>query len=207
MQQSIVDSPENKAAFEWMVDGMERGISDLHSFQSPMSVFPSEAAAMRIGIYARVLAANETGVNYDVTVLPQGPDGTRFSPVIANSWMISNSTTDEKAEAAWEWIKYWVTEDDVQKEWAALGEAVPVKKSVANSDLFLETGEQPENKQAFLDSFDFAGTLDANAVWSEWVKIFTDNMDQAFLGEKTIDEAMKQADEDVQAVLDDFYTQ
>lgn len=211
MQQSIVDSPENKAAFEWMVDGMERGIltdpADLQSFQSPMSVFPSEAAAMRIGIYARVLAANETGIHYDVTLLPQGPDGKRFSPVIANSWMISNSTTDEKAEAAWEWIKYWVTEDDVQREWAALGEAVPVKKAVANSDLFLETGEQPENKQAFLDSFDFAGTLDANAVWSEWVKVFTDNMDQAFLGEKTIDEAMKQADEDVQGVLDDFYTQ
>ncbi len=209
LRNSIVDSPENKEAVNYIVDGMERGIftdpSDLQAFQSPMSPFPSQTAAMRIGIYARALAANETGVNYDVTVLPKGPDGKRFSPVIANSWIISNSTSDAKAKAAWEWIKYWVSNDEVQKEWAALGEAVPVKKSVANSDLFLNSGEKPENKQAFLDSFDFAGTLDVNAVWSEWVKKFGDNIDRAFLNETSVDKALKEADKEVQKVLDEFY--
>ncbi|MGP4108124.1 ABC transporter substrate-binding protein [Virgibacillus sp. L01] len=209
LKNSIVDSPENKEAVEYIVDGMERGIftdpSDLQSFQSPMSPFPSETAAMRIGIYARVLAANETGVNYDVTVLPKGPDGKRFAPVIANSWIISNSTSDKKAEAAWEWIKYWVSSDDVQKKWAELGEAVPVKKSVANSDLFLNSGDKPENKQAFLDSFDFAGTLDVNAVWSEWVKKMGDNLNRAFLGETTVEESLERADKEIQEVLDEFY--
>ncbi|UOQ46535.1 sugar ABC transporter substrate-binding protein [Halobacillus salinarum] len=209
LRNSIVDSPENKEAVNYIVDGMQRGIftdpSDLQAFQSPMAPFPSQTAAMRIGIYARALAANETGVNYDVTVLPKGPDGKRFSPVIANSWIISNSASDEKAKAAWEWIKYWVSEDEVQKEWAALGEAVPVKKSVANSDLFLDSGEKPDNKQAFLDSFDFAGTLDVNAVWSEWVKKFGDNIDRAFLGETSVDDSLEQADKDVQKVLDEFY--
>ncbi|WP_411788645.1 ABC transporter substrate-binding protein [Halobacillus rhizosphaerae] len=209
LRNSIVDSPENKEAVNYIVDGMDRGIftdpSDLQAFQSPMSPFPSQTAAMRIGIYARALAANETGVNYDVTVLPKGPDGKRFSPVIANSWIISNSTSDAKAKAAWEWIKYWVSNDEVQKEWAALGEAVPVKKSVANSDLFLNSGEKPENKQAFLDSFDFAGTLDVNAVWSEWVKKFGDNIDRAFLNETSVDKALKEADKEVQKVLDEFY--
>ncbi|KGP71866.1 ABC transporter substrate-binding protein [Pontibacillus yanchengensis] len=209
LKNSIVDSPENKEAMNWIVDGMERGIltdpADLQAFQSPMSPFPSETAAMRIGIYARVLAANETGVNYDVTVLPKGPSGERFSPVIANSWIISESASDAKAQAAWEWIKYWVTEDEVQKEWAELGEAVPVKKSVANSDLFIGSGEKPENKQAFLDSFDFAGTLDVNAVWSEWVKVFGDNVNRAFLGETSVDEALEEADQEVQKVLDEFY--
>ncbi|TLS37308.1 ABC transporter substrate-binding protein [Pseudalkalibacillus caeni] len=209
LKKSIVDSPENKEAVNYIVDGMERGIftdpSDLQAFQSPMSPFPSQTAAMRIGIYARVLAANETGVNYDVTVLPKGPDGKRFSPVIANSWIISNKTSDEKAKAAWEWIKYWVSEDDVQKQWAELGEAVPVKKSVANSDLFLNSGDKPKNKQAFLDSFDFAGTLDVNAVWSEWVKVMGDNLNRAFLNETTVDKALENADKEVQDVLDEFY--
>ncbi|MFC0524883.1 ABC transporter substrate-binding protein [Pontibacillus salicampi] len=209
VKSSIVDSPENKEAMNWIVDGMERGIltdpSDLQAFQSPMSPFPSQTAAMRIGIYARVLAANETGVNYDVTVLPKGPDGKRFSPVIANSWIISESASDAKAKAAWEWVKYWVTEDEVQKEWAELGEAVPVKKSVANSDLFLDSEGQDINKQAFLDSFEFAGTLDVNAVWSEWVKVFGDNVNRAFLGETSVDEALEDADQEVQKVLDEFY--
>ncbi|WP_035712509.1 ABC transporter substrate-binding protein [Salibacterium aidingense] len=209
LQTSVIDTPENLEAVEYMTDGMERGIftdpSDLQAFQSPMSPFPSETAAMRIGIYARTLAANETGVNYDVTVLPKGPDGERFSPVIANSWIINEDTSDAKAEAAWEWIKYWVSEDDVQRQWAELGEAVPVKKSVANSDMFLNSGEKPENKQAFLDSFEFADTLDVNAVWSEWVDQMTDNLNKTFLNEVEEEEALESADKDVQQVLDEFY--
>ncbi|MGP4039708.1 ABC transporter substrate-binding protein [Gracilibacillus sp. D59] len=209
LNKSIINSDENKQALEWMVDGMSRGIitdpADLKSFQSSMAVFPSGSAAMRIGIYARVLAANEAGLNYDVTVLPKGPDGERFSPVIANSWVINDSTSDKKAKAAWEWIKYWATEDEVQKEWAALGEAVPVKKSVANSEVFLNASDKPENREAFLESFDFAGTLDTNAVWSEWVAKFNEHAQRAFLKESTIDEALENADKDIQEIVDEFY--
>ncbi|WP_163537430.1 sugar ABC transporter substrate-binding protein [Gracilibacillus sp. YIM 98692] len=211
LNQSIINTEENKQAFEWMVDGMDSGIitdpADLKSFQSPMAVFPSGSAAMRIGIYARVLAANEAGLNYDVTLLPKGPDGKRFSPVIANSWVINDSANDKKAKAAWEWVKYWATEDEVQKEWAALGEAVPVKKSVANSEIFLNSSDTPENKEAFLESFDFAGTLDTNAVWGEWVAKFNEHAQRAFLQETTIDEALENADKEVQEILDEFYNE
>jgi multiple sugar transport system substrate-binding protein len=208
-ENSIINSPENKQAFEWMVDGMQRGIItdpvDLKSFQSNTAVFPSGSAAMRIGIYARVQAANEAGLNYDVTLLPKGPDGKRVSPVIANSWVINQKSSDEKAEAAWEWIKYWATEDDVQKQWTELGEAVPVKKSVAESEVFLKAGEQPANRQAFLDSLEFAQTLDNNAVWEEWVGKFNEHAERAFLGDATIDQALSEADAAVQSILDDFY--
>ncbi|WDI02602.1 sugar ABC transporter substrate-binding protein [Paenibacillus urinalis] len=207
--QSIVDSDGNKEAMNWIVDGMQKGIFtdpvDLKSFQSAMAVFPSGSAAMRIGIYARVQAANEAGLNYDVTVLPTGPDGKRFAPVIANSWVISAKADEAKAAAAWEWMKFWATEDEVQKEWAALGEAVPVKKSVANSDVFLTAGEKPENRQAFLDSFEFAGTLDTNAVWEEWVSKFNENAERAFLGDATVDESLTKANGEIQDVLDAFY--
>lgn len=207
LTKSIVNTPENAQAMNWIVDGMEREIfptpSDLKSFQSNMAPFPSKAAAMRIGIYARTIDANAAGLNYDVTLLPKGPTGERFSPVIANSWVINKNATGAKGDAAWEWIKYWATTDEAQKEWATLGEAVPVKKSVANSPEFL-TG-QPANKQAFLDSFEFAGTLDVNAVWSEWVGAFGDNINRAFEGELPVDQALKQADTDVQKVLDEFY--
>ncbi|WP_460319785.1 ABC transporter substrate-binding protein [Paenibacillus sp. YSY-4.3] len=207
LDQSIIDSPENQAALDWIVDGMQRELlptpSDLKSFQSNMAPFPSKAAAMRIGIYARTIDANGAGLNYDVTLLPKGPEGKRFSPVIANSWVINKKAEGAVGEAAWEWVKFWATEDEVQKEWASLGEAVPVKKSVANSEQFLSGS--PANKQAFLDSFDFAGTLDVNAVWSEWVGKFNDNINRAFEGETSVEQAMKQADQEVQKVLDEFY--
>lgn len=150
-------------------------------------------------------AANEAGLNYDVALLPKGPDGKRVSPVIANSWVINQKSGEEKAAAAWEWIKYWATEDEVQKQWTELGEAVPVKKSVAESEVFLKAGEQPANRQAFLDSLEFAQTLDNNAVWEEWVGKFNENAERAFLGDTGIDQALSDADAAVQAVLDDFY--
>lgn len=207
LTKSVINSPENKKALDWIVDGMNRELlttpSDLKSFQSNMAPFPSKAAAMRIGIYARTIDANAAELNYDVTILPKGPEGKRFSPVIANSWVINKKAEGAKGDAAWEWIKYWATEDEVQKEWASLGEAVPVKKSVANSSEFLSG--KPENKQAFLDSFEFAGTLDVNAVWSEWVGKFNDNINRAFEGEISVDEALKKADTEVQQVLDEFY--
>ncbi len=208
-QKSVISSPENKQAFEWMVDGMKRGILtdpvDLKSFQSAMSVFPSGSAAMRIGIYARVLAANEAGMNYDVALLPKGPSGQRAAPVIANSWVINQKSSDAKAQAAWEWIKYWATQDEVQKEWTALGEAVPVKKSVANSEVFLKANDKPANRQAFLDSLEFAQTLDVNAVWEEWVGKFNESAQRAFLEDASIDDALSEADKNVQQVLDGFY--
>jgi len=160
---------------------------------------------MRIGIYARVLAANEAGLNYDVTLLPKGPTGERAAPVIANSWVINQKSSDAKARAAWQWIKYWATQDEVQKEWAELGEAVPVKKSVANSDVFLKAGDKPANRQSFLDSLEFAYTLDVNAVWEEWLGKFNESAQRAFLGDASIDDALSEADKNVQQVLDGFY--
>lgn len=209
MKNSVVNSKENKEALNWIVDGMEKGViidpSDLKSFQSPFSPFPSGGAAMVTGIYARTMAANEAGINYDVTLLPKGPSGERASSVIANSWVISSKTDDEKAEAAWKFIENWVTNDEVQKEWAKLGAAVPAKKSVVNSDAFLNTGDKPENKQAFIDSFDSAKTLYTNAVWNEWNQKFTDSIYPAFRGETTVEEALKNADKEIQKVLDEFY--
>jgi multiple sugar transport system substrate-binding protein len=47
--------------------------------------------------------------------------------------------------------------------------------------------------------------LDVNAVWSEWVGKFGDSINRAFEGEISVDEALTQADKDVQQVLDEFY--
>lgn len=209
LQKSVVNSPENKEALNWIIDGMKKGVIvdpvDLESFQSPFSPFPSGGAAMVTGIYARTMAANEANINYDVTLLPKGPDGKRSTSVIANSWVISSKTDDKKAEAAWKFIQNWVTNDDVQKEWAKLGAAVPVKKSVVDSDVFLKSGNNPENKKAFVDSFEYAETLYTNAVWNEWNQKFTDTVYPAFRGETTVDEALVNADKEIQKVLDQFY--
>lgn len=209
MTKSMVTSAANTKAYNFIVSGTKDHVfttpDDIKSFSNSMSVFSSGSAAMRIGLYTRTLDSNKAGINYDVTVLPKGPTGQRFTPEIANSWMIYKKSSSAKQAAAWQWIKWWVSNDQVQSAWAKLGEAVPVKKSVANSSVFLNSGTKPANKQAFLDSFKFGGPLDANAVWSEWVNAFQNNMNPAFNNKESIATAEQKANTAVQKVLNKFY--
>lgn len=209
MTKSIINSPENKKAVEWMADGMKRRLfpnpADLKAFQSNFKVFLSGASAMQIDIYAATTAMNGAELNYDVAPLPKGPDGKRFAPVIANSWVINKKADDQKVKAAQEWITYWTTSDEAQVEWTQVGEAIPVKKSVANSDKFLTNNTKPENKKVFLDSLEFAGTIDTNAVFAEWVKVFTDNLSELFMDKYGVDEYIAKTDQGIQKVLDDFF--
>ncbi|MGF9823452.1 sugar ABC transporter substrate-binding protein [Brevibacillus agri] len=209
MTQSIVNSPENKKAVEWMADGMKRKLfpnpAELKAFQSNFKVFLSGATAMQIDIYAATTSMNGAGLNYDVAPLPKGPDGKRFAPVIANSWVINKKAEEQKVKAAQEWITYWTTSDEAQKEWAEVGEAIPVKKSVANSEMFLNPSIKPDNKQVFLDSLEFAGTIDTNAVFAEWLKVVTDNLAELFMDKMSVDDYITKTDEGVQKVLDEFF--
>ncbi|GED70873.1 sugar ABC transporter substrate-binding protein [Brevibacillus reuszeri] len=209
MTKSIINSPENKKAVEWMADGMKRRLfpnpADLKAFQSNFKVFLSGASAMQIDIYAATTAMNGAELNYDVAPLPKGPDGKRFAPVIANSWVINKKANEQKVKAAQEWITYWTTSDEAQVEWTQVGEAIPVKKSVANSDKFLTNNTKPENKKVFLDSLEFAGTIDTNAVFAEWVKVFTDNLSDLFMDKYGVDEYISKTDQGIQKVLDDFF--
>ncbi|GIO05559.1 sugar ABC transporter substrate-binding protein [Brevibacillus reuszeri] len=209
MTKSIINSPENKKAVEWMADGMKRRLfpnpADLKAFQSNFKVFLSGASAMQIDIYAATTAMNGAELNYDVAPLPKGPDGKRFAPVIANSWVINKKANEQKVKAAQEWITYWTTSDEAQVEWTQVGEAIPVKKSVANSDKFLTNNTKPENKKVFLDSLEFAGTIDTNAVFAEWVKVFTDNLSELFMDKYGVDDYIAKTDQGIQKVLDDFF--
>ncbi|MFF2529979.1 ABC transporter substrate-binding protein [Brevibacillus sp. NPDC058079] len=209
LKKSIINSSENKKAVEWMVDGMQRKLfpnpADLKAFQSNFKAFLSGAVAMQIDIYAATTSMNGAGLNYDVAPMPKGPDGKRFAPVIANSWVINKKAEEQKVKAAKEWITYWTTSDEAQKEWTEVGEAIPVKKSVANSEMFLNPATKPENKKVFLDTLEFAGTIDTNAVFTEWVKVFTDNLAELFMDKYGTDEFITKTDEGIQKVLDDFF--
>lgn len=206
LQKAVLDSPENQQAIQWMVDGMQKGIFpdpvDLQSFQDPFKPFLSGVSAMQIDIYAARVKMRDAGLPFDVVPLPAGPTGKRFAPSIANSWVISKSADEKKTQAAWEWIKYWATDDEAQKEWASLGEAIPVKKTVAEAVL---TSDTSLNAKAYLDSLEFAGTLDANAVFGEWRKQFEDQMLPVFSGQMSVEQGLKNTNEAIQKVLDEFY--
>lgn len=60
------------------------------------------------------------------------------------------SNFSKNTDAAWEFLKFMISEPAV-KEWTRIMGIVPPLKSVANSDVFLQPGQPPEHIQVFTE--------------------------------------------------------
>lgn len=157
-------------------------------------LFQSKMSAMTtIGHWA-VPGYVQAGLNFDVVPMPAGPSGKATS---VNSAGFVVSKASKNADAAFEFIKFALGEAG-QKRLAELGFAIPVLKSVAESDAYLK---QPGslNQQVFLDSISFARTKPVFKGYEEWAGVVGDGLTPVFDGDAelnaTLDEVVKAADE------------
>lgn len=81
-----------------------------------------------------------------------------------------------------------------------LGLLLPSRKSVAESDVFLQS-TPPESNQIFLDELEFAKPLPMTSKYPEIEKIMNDNTDLVLNGEQTAEEALAIMHEQVDALL------
>ena len=157
-------------------------------------LFQSGMAAMTtIGHWA-VPGYVGAGINFDVAPMPKGPAGQATS---VNSAGFVVSKDSKNADAAWEFIKFALGEAG-QTKLAQLGFAIPVLKSVAESDAYLK---QPGdlNQKVFLDSVAFAHMKPVFKGYEEWAGVVGDGLIPVFDGEAdldpTLDEIVPAADE------------
>jgi len=126
--------------------------------------------------------------------MPKGPAGQATS---VNSAGFVVSKDSKHADAAFEFIKYALSEAG-QTKLAQLGFAIPVLKSVAESDAYLK---QPGNldQSVFTDSVAFAHMKPVFRGYEEWAGVVGDGMIPVFDGEAelntTLDEVVVAADE------------
>ncbi len=157
-------------------------------------LFQSNMSAMTtIGHWA-VPGYVQAGLNFDVVPMPTGPVGKATS---VNSAGFVVSKDSKNPDAAFEFIKFALGEAG-QKRLAELGFAIPVLKSVAESDSYLK---QPGtlNQKVFLDSIAFARTKPVFKGYEEWAGVVGDGLTPVFDGDAelnaTLDEVVKAADE------------
>lgn len=156
-------------------------------------LFQSGMAAMTtIGHWA-VPGYVQAGLNFDAAPMPKGPAGQATS---VNSAGFVISKDSKNADAAFEFIKFALSEAG-QKRLAELGFAIPVLKSVAESDSYLKQPGQL-NQQVFLDSLGFAHIKPVFKGYEEWAGVVGDGMTPVFDGEAelepTLDEVVAAAD-------------
>ena len=157
-------------------------------------LFQSGMAAMTtIGHWA-VPGYVQAGVNFNVAQMPSGP-ASRATSVNSAGFVVAKDS--KNPDASFEFIKFALSEAG-QKRLAELGFAIPVLKSVAESDAYLK---QPGDldQRVFLDSVTFARMKPVFKGYEEWAGVVGDGLIPVFDGEAeldtTLDEVVVSADE------------
>jgi multiple sugar transport system substrate-binding protein len=157
-------------------------------------LFQSGNAAMTtIGHWA-VPGYVQAGIKFGVAPMPTGPAG-RATSVNSAGFVVSKDS--KNPNAAFEFIKFALSEAG-QKRLAELGFAIPVLKSVAESDSYLKQPGDLDQK-VFLDSLEFAKMKPVFKGYEEWAGIVGDGLTPVWDGEAelgpTLDEVVASADE------------
>lgn len=165
--------------------------------------FANEKGAMYFMQYSQAVAWNKDFPNfeYDVVKMPKGFDGKRVVPYVTNEWMIYSKAKQDAKDAAWTWIKYYLS-DEGQDTLADSGSALPVKKSSLQK--IEKTNTKPLNKKAFTEGIAEAGTtMDESATWNQWRGVAQPIFADIYEGKTSPQEGAKLIQEKVQKVLDD----
>ncbi len=103
-------------------------VSDIGSAGSPKSLFTAQKLAMFEGAMWDVPALNESGINYGIAHLPRFGDKPSQSAV--NASYISMAKDSKNKEAAWKFIRYYVSDDAIKMRKADLAVRERVAKEL-----------------------------------------------------------------------------
>lgn len=95
------------------------------------------------------------GFKYDAQIMPIGWNGKRTCIYVPNVWVMYSGAPEEVKDAAWEWVKYYMSEEGqmiVAKEGPS---GYPIMKSAL--DTVSKNGVAPENKDVFYKGIDQYG--------------------------------------------------
>jgi multiple sugar transport system substrate-binding protein len=181
------DMPETLAAFNWMSDLMKQGISPSGQQQletDPLQLFGSGKAAMFPGISVNSPQLYKMlGDKLGVAPLPQGKQ--KASIVHGLSWVMNKNTAHEKE--AWELIKV-LSGQDGEKLLADSGFSIPALKGTEDGWV---KSIPSLNLQVFVDSLGFGVAYPVSKSTAQWQDVESKEIQDAFLGKKSFDEATK----------------
>jgi multiple sugar transport system substrate-binding protein len=191
------DSPEVLSAFKWMEKLMEEGISPKIQQQmetEPKQIFNSGRAAMIPLISVNVPESYKMlGDDLGVAPLPAGKQ--KATVVHGLSWVINQNTEEE--ELAWELAKA-LTGKKANEYIAESGFSIPAY--LGTEDKWLESIPSVE-LQVFIDSLEFGVPSPVSKNSAQWNDVLAKELQEAFLGRKSIEEALKTITEDMNEIL------
>ncbi len=211
---SQFNTPEVLKGFERLYQPIEEGFSPTQQWISAQPggtrilPFVKGQIAIILAQSSNIRAINENKADdfeYDAAPIPIGWDGNRYSVYVPNMWGIYSGATEQEKGAAWEFLKYYLSEEaqDITGKYCLSG--YPIRKSTLSN---IENNEEavPRNVGAYFRYIDeFGETLFENPCWSEWNGVVAGYAAEIVRGEKVAAEIMPEVHEKVQEALDYYY--
>ncbi len=189
------------AALQWYADlETKHGVTQSGFMDEPQAAFKAGRAGMHIDGSFRIGALNKTrGLEWGVAELPAGPDGlqSNYSSYWVNA--VTTKAEGEKLEAALKFMQY-LTSDEAMQIWLETVGELPAKPTAALTE---------ENKMdpvfgPFVAGLGYARTtIFANE--SGQRQVLMDALQRILLEGATAEEALGEAAEKEQAILDGYY--
>lgn len=193
------NTPEAKETFEFLNRLIEKKISPTAQAQIETEAdqwFMSQKVAMIPEISVHAAEYEEVlGEDLGVAPLPKGKVDT--SIVHGIGWAMNSKTKDE--DLAWELIKS-LSNKEGTTVMAETGFATPAHMEI--SKVWLDSLPNVE-LQVFLDALEKATAYPISERTSEWQTVETTEIQGAFLGQKSIEEALEKIDKEMNAILEE----
>jgi len=198
---SELDSPEVIEATKLLVDL----IHEYDASPSPVmmeglgNAFQTGRVAMTInGAFNIQTFRTITEFDWDIAMVPSGPVR-RSTYVGGNPSKVISSLSDHRDES-WALIR-WIMQNQTPENILLPG-ALPSSRPAFEGWLESQRGLKPENMQVVLDSAEYGYGLYASLGWAEWYAAYNNEMDLAFLGNISAEEALRNAHREINSILD-----
>lgn len=188
-----IDSPEAREAIQFFVDlqvthhvvpnAAEEASEDSESR------FQNGRTAMFLNSRRGVPTYREiSGFDWDVAALPQG----RQRAGILHSDAFCSPASATNKDAIWTFIEFAASREG-QTILASSGRTVPSFKAIAESPAFLDPNAKPANSRVFLETIPVIRGVPVHPGWVDVESISGDELERAFYGDATVDEAIRAA--------------
>ncbi len=188
-----LDTPASKEALAWFIalQNQHHVTPDAvaEEAESSLSRFVNGRMAMFIDSRRAVPEFRLIeAFDWDVAALPAGK--TRAGILHSDAFCIAAAS--KQKEAAWTFLEF-ANSTEGQTLLAATGRTVPSRIAVAESPVFLDPQARPANSQAWLDAIPGIRNLPIMAAWSDIEGIVNAELQNAYYGTATLDEALQTA--------------
>lgn len=196
---NLLDSEENLQTLTWMQD------LAVNKKVTPANVTGSDADAMlqagQVAMYMsgpwQINGLREQGINFGIAPCVAGSAGA-FSPAGGCSYVIPKGTDAAKKQAAYKFMKYWLT-DEILKEWSQKNGFPVWSKTLAedpeiqNDEVLNSISKATEIGRAYNLGYSLASQIDNDVMIPMFENVLT--------GAKTPEEALKDASAAMDTVL------